>query len=233
VRSTIATGFATVGVTDRLDVGVAIPFVWLDIDGVRTDSYRGTSFTQASANSSSSGFGDIAIRGKYLLAGGGPAALAVAGEWRVPTGRPEDLLGAGSAAGRLFLVLSTEQGRVGAHGNVGFGWGGISDDVLFAGAVTFAPAASVTLAGELTGRRVGDVGHIVDITAPHPVIPGIETTRLGAETGGTSVVLAGGSVKWNVADSWLVKASVLLPATSAGLTSHATLTLGLDYALGQ
>jgi hypothetical protein len=233
VRSTIATGFASVGVTDRLDVGVAVPFVWLDVDGVRTDTYRGTSVTQASANASSSGFGDVAVRGKYRLAGGGPAALAVAGEWRLPTGRPEDLLGAGSAAGRVFLVLSSEQGRVGAHGNVGFGWGGISDDVVFAGALTFAPAARLTLAGEFTGRRVGDVGHIVDVTAPHPVIPGIETTRLAAETGGTSVVLAGGSLKWNVADTWLVKASVLLPATNAGLTSHTTLTLGLDYALGQ
>jgi hypothetical protein len=143
------------------------------------------------------------------------------------------LLGAGSAAGRLFLVVSSEQGRVGAHGNVGFGWGGISDDVLFSGAVTFAPAARLTLAGEVTGRRLSDIGRIVDISAPHPVIPGIETTRLGAEAGGTSVVLGGGSLKWNVAETWLLKASVLLPMTSSGLTAPATITLGVDYALGQ
>jgi hypothetical protein len=233
VKSTIATGFATVGVTDRLDLGVAIPFVWLDVDGVRTDTYHGTAFTQASATASSSGFGDVAVRGKFLVAGSGPAAVAVAGEWRLPTGREEDLLGTGSAAGRLFLVVSSEQGRVGAHGNVGFGWGGVSDDVLFAGALTFSPVARVTLAGELSGRHLSDIGRIVDISAPHPLIPGIQTTRLGAEAGGTSVVLAGGSIKWNVADTWLVKASVLLPMTNSGLTSPATITLGLDYAIEQ
>jgi hypothetical protein len=91
----------------------------------------------------------------------------------------------------------------------------------------------VTLAGELSGRRLEDVGRIVDVTAPHPDIPGVETTRLGAEIGGTNVVLTGVSMKWNVADTWLVKTSVLLPATTAGLTSRATLTLGLDYSLGQ
>ena len=40
VRSQIVTGSATVGVTDRLDVAVAVPFVWLDLDGTRTDTYR-------------------------------------------------------------------------------------------------------------------------------------------------------------------------------------------------
>jgi hypothetical protein len=233
VTSVVLTGFATVGVTDRLDLGVAVPFAWLDIDGVRTDTYRGTAVTQASATASSSGFSDLAVRGKYLIVDRGPASIAVAGEWRLPTGREEDLLGAGRSAGRLFAVLSSDEGRLGAHANVGFGWGGVSDEVLFACAVTFAAAPRVTIAGELAGRRLDEVGRVIDITAPHPDVPGVETTRLGAEVGGTSVVLAGASMKWNVADTWLVKASLLFPATSAGLTSRATLTLGLDYAIGQ
>ena len=140
VHSSVVTGFATVGVTDRLDLGVAVPFVWLGIDGVRTDTYRGTSFTQASASASSTGFGDVALRGRYLLVDRAPASFAVAGEWRLPTGRADDLLGAGSGAGRLFVVASSEQGRVGVHGNFGFGWGGVSDEVVFAGAVTLAAA---------------------------------------------------------------------------------------------
>lgn len=233
VKSAVITGFATVGVTDRLDVGAAVPFAWLDVNGVRTDTYRGTSFTQAAATASTSGFGDVALRAKYLVASGSGAALALAGEWRLPTGRSEDLLGVGSAAGRLFAVVSTEQGRVGAHANVGLGWGGVSDEVLFAGAVTFAAAPRLTIAGELSGRRLADLGRVIDITAPHPDVPGVETTRLAAEAGGTTVVLAGGSMKWNVADAFLLKAGLLLPATSAGLTSRATMTLGLDYAFGQ
>jgi hypothetical protein len=233
VRSTVVSGFATVGITDRVDIGVAVPYAWLDVEGVRVDRYRGATFTQATATATSSGFGDVAIRGKCLVVAGGPAALAVAGEWRVATGRAEDLLGAGRSAGRLFAVVSSEQSVVGAHANLGLGWGGVSDEVYFAGALTVAVVPRLTLAGELSGRRLASVGRVVDIAAPHPDVPGVETTRLGAEAGGVSAVLAGVSMKWNVATTWLVKASVLLPATSAGLTSHATLTLGLDYAIGQ
>jgi hypothetical protein len=109
----------------------------------------------------------------------------------------------------------------------------VSDEVVFAGAVTFAAAPRVTLAAELTGRRLSDLGRIVDVTARHPDVPGVLTTRLGAEAGGTTTVLAGGSMKWNLADSWLLKAGLLLPATAAGLTSPVAITLGLDYAIGR
>jgi hypothetical protein len=34
-------------VTDRLDVGVAIPFIWLDLSGERINTYRGSEFVQA------------------------------------------------------------------------------------------------------------------------------------------------------------------------------------------
>ena len=47
------------------------------------------------------------------------------------------------------------------------------------------------------------------------------------------VVNAGGSFKWNVGGTWLVRASVLMPGTSAGLTSRARTTVGIDYAFGQ
>ena len=38
--------------------------------------------------------------------------------------------------------------------------------------------------------------------------------------------------KWNLSDTWLFKASVIMPLSDAGLTAPVRLTLGLDYAFG-
>jgi hypothetical protein len=233
LRSNIVTGFATVGVTDRLDLAVAVPYVWLDLDGTRIDTYRGSSFLQAQATASTTGFGDVAVRGKYHFLDRGALRLAAAGEVMLPTGREEDLLGAGRAATRVMGVASIEHEYVGLHGTFGVGWGGVSDEIDYAAALTIAAAPRVTIAAELTGRHLADIGRISEITAPHPTIAGVDTVRLGAGALGMEVVNAGASFKWNVGSTWLLKASVLMPATNAGLTSRARATFGLDYAFGQ
>jgi hypothetical protein len=232
LSSSIITGFATVGVTDRFDVAVAVPFVQLDLEGERVDTYRGASFTQAAATASTSGFGDVAIRGKYGVFDRGPGRLAAVGEFRLPTGREQDLLGAGRTTTRLMAVASLEGDMVAVHGNMGWVWGGVADEFTYAGALTMATSPRVTVAAELFGRHLGDVGRIGEIAAPHPLISGVETVRLGAESLGLHVVSAGASFKWNVAGPYLLKGSVLVPATDAGLTSRLRATVGIDYAFG-
>jgi hypothetical protein len=233
LRSQILTGFATVGVADRFDVAVAVPFVWLDLEGTRVDTYRGTSVLQAQATATSSGFGDVALRAKYNFFERGGTRLAAAGEVLLPTGREEDLLGAGRSATRLMAVASFEREYVGVHGNLAFGFGGVSDEINYSAALTVAPAPRVTVAAEFIGRHLSDIGRISEVTAPHPLISGVETVRLSAGDLGMDVVNAGGSFKWNVGGAWLVRASVLMPGTSAGLTSRMRTTIGIDYAFGQ
>src|SRR3954452_16031030 len=46
VDASVATLYGNVGITDRLDVGFAAPFVALMLDGSRIDTYRGRTFTQ-------------------------------------------------------------------------------------------------------------------------------------------------------------------------------------------
>jgi len=233
LRSRMVTGFGTVGLTDRLDVAVAVPFVWLDLEGTRVDTYRGTSVLQAQATATASGFGDVAVRAKYHFFDRGAARLAAAGEVLLPTGRQEDLLGAGRIAARVMAVASMEREYVGVHGNLGFGFGGVSDEITYAAALTVAPAPRVTVAAELTGRHLSDIGRISEVTAPHPLIAGVETIRLSAGDLGMDAVNAGGSFKWNVGGAWLVRASVLMPGTTAGLTARLRTTIGVDYAFGQ
>ena len=233
LRSSIVTGFATVGVTDRFDLAVAVPYVWLDLDGTRIDTYRGASFLQAQATASTTGFGDVAVRAKYHFLDRGALRLAAAGEVALPTGREEDLLGTGRAATRVMGVASFEHRYVGLHGTFGVGWGGVSDEIDYAVALTLAAAPRATIAAELTGRHLVDVGRIGEVTAPHPTIQGVDTVRLDVGDLGMEVVNAGASFKWNVGSTWLLKASVLMPATTAGLTSRARATIGLDYSFGQ
>src|SRR4051795_5018151 len=63
----VATLYGNVGITDRLDVGVAVPFVALTLDGSRIDTYRGRTFTQASASARAIGLADLVVRTKYTL----------------------------------------------------------------------------------------------------------------------------------------------------------------------
>ena len=47
IRTSTLTFFGAYGVTDRLEIGGALPLVQLNIDGSRLNVYRGTSFVQA------------------------------------------------------------------------------------------------------------------------------------------------------------------------------------------
>jgi hypothetical protein len=234
VETAVITGFATVGVTDRLDIGVALPFIWLDLSGERVNTYRGDEFVQAQGVVSANGFGDLAVRGKYDVVSTRNGGLAAAAEVRLPTGREQDLLGAGRRFIKVMGVASLEGDLVAAHANLGFGQGGISDEVSYGLGVAFAAESRVTLSAELIGRRLSDLGRITETIAPHPTIGDVETLRLTSTTDNRISVMSGiGSLKWNVSDTWLFKASIITPLNDAGLTAPIRLTLGLDYAFGE
>jgi hypothetical protein len=233
LQTTVVTGFATFGVTDRLDLGVAVPFVWLELEGSRLNDYRGATALQAAATARATGFGDTAIRGKYALWEQRGKGFAVGGEVLLPTGRQEDLLGAGRRAARVMAIASAERNRVGLHGNVGWGWGGMSDAFTYSGALTFAATPRTTVAAELIGQHLADVGRITAIRAPHPSIADVETVRLAAETVGVNAASLAGSLRWNLAHTWVLRASVLVPATDTGLTARARMTVGFDYAFAR
>ena len=67
IRSSGMTFFGSVPVSDRLEIGAALPLLRLELDGARINVYRGATLAQASATASASGVGDLALRGKYVL----------------------------------------------------------------------------------------------------------------------------------------------------------------------
>lgn len=229
IRTSTVTIYGSYGITDRLEVGGVVPFVQMDIDGSRLNVYRGQSFLQASGTASASGLADVAFRAKYLLVGTRRAGFAAAGEVRLPTGKEEQLLGAGTAAVRLMGVGSVENARAGAHGNFAVVRGGVSDEVDLGGALSVAASPTVTIAGEVLVRRLSDVRQIKTVAAPHPTIAGVVTQRLA--TGDTAQTLSSAvtGIKWNAHARMVLTGQVLWRLGQAGLTAPFVPSIALDY----
>jgi hypothetical protein len=232
LESRVLTFTGTFGLTDRLDVSAAVPVVSLSMAGNRVNTYRGDRVVQATADASASGLGDVAVRAKYGVINGRSGGLAIAGELRLPTGREEDLLGAGATAFSALVIGSAEQGPLGYHGNVSVGGGGLSSEIAYRGAVTVSPTQRITLVGELLGRRLGDAGRIIAMRAPHPTILNVDTIRLLPEDTSVSTAAAVFGAKWNITGTWILAGHVSRPVTGRGLRSGTVTLIGLDYAFG-
>ncbi len=128
--------FANYGVTNRFDVGIAVPIVSVQMDAtvdseiVRTGSLinplthsfdgRGGSTASFSESGSATGLGDILLRAKYNFLRTPTSALAAALDLRLPTGDEDELLGTGATQTKLLFVASGEYGRFSPHVNFGY-----------------------------------------------------------------------------------------------------------------
>jgi hypothetical protein len=145
IRTVAASFFVTYGVTNRLDVGVAVPVVYTSITG-RSDasiipfgstsvySFGGpaedpkvseTSYQEGSAI----GIGDLGIRLKLNLSQGDRFGVALQGDVRLPAGSTDNLLGLGAVAARGLGVASAEFGRFAPHLNLGYLYRGRPDSL--------------------------------------------------------------------------------------------------------
>lgn len=229
VRSSVLTVFGSVGVTDRLELGGAVPFVRLRVEGERHNTYFNTPFVQATGEATAGGVGDIAVRAKYLLLTTATGAFATAFEVRLPTGDVENLLGTGEPAYRFLAIASYDKGALTANGNGGFILNGISDELNVSGSVAYAVRPRVTLAGEVLVRRVNDMRDMQLAPAPHPSIQDVDTLRLVPGESGMTLAKAIAGVKWNASGRLVLGAHIAFPLVRNGLTSPLTPTLALEY----
>lgn len=136
VLATVA--FATYGLTNRIDLSVAVPFVSTSIDGRSFGEivpfgdqpahyFAGTATNpiltaNTSVNGSASGIGDVAVRAKVDLSPRSEAArvgFALLGDVRLGTGDEDNFLGAGSTTTRVLGILSGRYGNFSPHVNGG------------------------------------------------------------------------------------------------------------------
>ncbi len=139
--------FANYGLTDRLDLGLAIPIVTIDVKAdvfasiervsgssplIHTfEGNQDVSSRRFSDQGSATGLGDVALRAKYNFLHRKGGGLAMALDLRLPTGDKDQLLGTGATQGKLSLLYSGDYGRFSPHLNLGYTYsrGDVSDAV--------------------------------------------------------------------------------------------------------
>jgi hypothetical protein len=187
LTSDIFTFFANYGVTDRLDLGLALPIVSTDMDVTVTsrivrqatstlpfihsfDANQSDTRT-ISESGSATGLGDIILRGKYALYQTDRLGLAAGLDLRVPTGDEENLLGTGGTQTKLYFVASGGAQRIAPHVNLGYtfagggyGAGDLRSDqpneFNYTFGVDTAVTPRVTFAADFLGRSLIDAGRL-------------------------------------------------------------------------
>ncbi len=230
IRSSTMTVFGSVGIGSRIEIGAAMPFVKLTLEGQRVNVYRSATLIQATGNATASGLADFAIRGKVNLVATRSGGVAVAGEVRLPTGDASNLLGTGKTSYRIMGIGSVESGPVSFHGNASMLTGGISSELDFGGAVSVAPHPRVTLSGETLVRRITELHALDLVAAPHPTLVGVDTFRLAPGLGPQTLAVAVAGAKWNVAHTVVIGGHLNWSLTHVGLTAPLTPTLTFEYA---
>ena len=140
-------GALTYGITDRVDVSLAVPLVRTHLsllsnaqifrlgtgtavqvhyfrDDLAIGGYGSTH--QYFIEGSASGIGDLFVRSKATLMREGTRSLATGVDVRLPTGDEQNLLGAGALGVRPFAAFSSSYGRFAPHANIAYQWNGRS-----------------------------------------------------------------------------------------------------------
>ena len=181
------------GLTDRLDVGAAVPIqhvslnasVLATVDRAATAAIPGIhrfdgsdpDHNSQSLGNSATGIGDILLRSRYRIwkvEGGG---LAAGLDLRLPTGDEENLLGLGTTQAKFSLIGSKESSSgFSPHFNVSYTLSGegnlpgvtIADEVgyIFGAEVGLG---RVTIAGDFIGRTLIDFGRFSNVTQTFPL----------------------------------------------------------------
>lgn len=140
--------YATLGVTNSIDVGIAVPFVDVSMRGVATAAIESYTFAylgignhffsgdttnpgltdEFGYNETASGIGDVAIRVKANLAENKGLNVAGLVDVRLPTGDKNNFLGTGSLNVRALAAISKKFGDFTPHFNLGYEYRGADLD---------------------------------------------------------------------------------------------------------
>jgi hypothetical protein len=256
LKSDTAVFLVNYGITNRLDVGFALPIVHVSMDltyhavildfATHTVSpsthlfANGTKTQDFNTTGSASGVGDVVVRGKFKLFDSAKGGVAAGLDIRLPTGDEANMLGLGATQTELFFIGSGSSGKVSPHINIGYTFvsGGLnpSDQFNYVGGAEIRVSPKVTVVGDLLGRTLRSSLRLSDTSVPHTFQQGpnalIEQTTLQSialSPGSLSSVLAAAGVKLNPWRNLLVSAHLLFPLNDAGLRSSVTPVVGFDY----
>jgi hypothetical protein len=232
---------ATFGVSDRIDVGVVVPYGHSSVTGTTdstiTDLQTGRVLVREHYGSTgeSSGIGDLTVRGKVNVLNRASFALAAGADLRLPTGSGDKLLGSGGTQTRLMAIGSFTRNDATPHFNVGYTFApgqniprfsrqtARPDEFNYAVGADIAINTNVTVAGDLAGRMLMGANEIFRETI------GLESNLFAAPTNVHLLIGAIGA-KVLIGKMWLVTASLAFPLTEGGVKPGITPVLCFERA---
>ncbi|MGE0555639.1 MAG: transporter [Gemmatimonadales bacterium] len=250
---TSITSVLSYGLTDFLDLSVAVPLVRTSLDGTSeaqiipfenpTPHFFGTDENPllrvtTSASGSSTGVGDIALRLKLGVANRPGGAFALLGDVRLPTGKEEDFLGAGGTSFSVLGVGSLRSGAFSPHLNAGYihrGGEFQNDAILATVGFDHLMARRMTLAVDLiTSWQVGetklDFPEPVTVNAlvgPSSAVRIIRPTNIPDRRDDIALASIGGKIGLSPAANLLL--NTLIPLRQGGLQPNAAWMAGLEF----
>jgi hypothetical protein len=250
VRLTVTAFLLTYGLTDRIDVAVALPIVSTSLEGTTNAQinpfgpppavhfFGGTPDNPILTASrfvrgSATGLGDVDARVKANLRRAEPLSVAVLADVRFPTGSESDLLGSGAFATRGLAILSARFGAFSPHANVGYlhrGGAFETDAVLGTLGFDHLLAPWATLAVDLISQlQVGDS----PLQVPDPVViqaPYVRTiTPTTIPDRRDDLVDGSFGLKLTTATGLTIVGNGEWPLNRGGLRPDVIWTLGLEY----
>jgi hypothetical protein len=254
------TAFFTYGLTNRVDVAVALPLMAVNLaatshaviqrigtgddDEIHTfgTPNGGTEKTFGSTGHAR-GIGDVVGRVKATAIKWNGGGLAAALDLRLPTGDEYNFLGSGAPGVRGFVAASGQAGPVSPHAHVGYEWNGkstLAGDVA-AGVKATLPAAWVYGAGAdmgLTQKMTVAVDFFGDRVTANRVFStgflganGLTYPTIGFEKSAYNVMSGSAGFKINPTGKFIVTVNALFRLNHTGLHSKVVPLVGLSYTL--
>ena len=249
VLATIA--FATYGLTDRIDLGVAVPFVSTSVDGTSLGQivpfgpnpahyFSGTAQSPvltatANVNGSAAGIGDVAVRAKINLSPDRSTGtgFAVMGDVRLPTGKEDDFLGSGSTSTRVLGIMSARYGDFAPHANGGFAFRSGDDQtnalLLTAGFDQLVKSWATFALDLISEWQMGDEQLVLPepVTFSQPFVRTIYPSNIPDRRDDILNASIGAKLASGKGMTFIVNA--LLPLNRGGLRASTLWTAGLEY----
>lgn len=188
IRNRTSVLVANYGVTDNFDLGVAVPFVDLQVDAtilatveplstqpgqfiIHAFDEQGRLQNTFRESGSASGIGDMVVRGKWNFKRSEAVNVAAAFDVRLPTGDEKDLLGSGATQAKLFAIVSHDTGRFTPRAGFGYTFSGSGSDLIgelpdelnYSAGFDLGVHPRASLAVDFVGRTQLDAERIVEV----------------------------------------------------------------------
>jgi hypothetical protein len=250
---TAVTTVLSYGLTDFIDLSVAVPLVRTSLEGaaeaqvipfsnptphVFGDPNNPLLRVTQSVSGSATGIGDVAARIKAALVSNDRGAFALLGDVRFATGKEEDFLGAGGTSWSVLGIGSLRRGNFSPHVNAGYihrGGEFQNDGILATIGFDHLMARRATLAVDvITSWQMGDQ----KLALPSPVtinalVGNSTATRVVRQTNipnqRDDVALGSIGAKLGLGGGANLVVNGLVPLNRGGLQPNVAWTLGLEY----